>query len=173
MQPWEQTPEDVFEERADDPGIALCPSCLNETRPNAHFCHTCVCPLTWYAGTGPLEQVWAWPWIVWRAGRTKWPRSLHAWGATLVFLPEFLSVIAVVLFAWLWPEVVDWPGLFTAAREGEGEWWDMAMLAGGLLLGLLQFILTLALAMRAWVNWLDRKDLDPWGEEPSDAGAGM
>ena len=99
MQPWEQTPEDVFEERADDPGVALCPSCLNPTRWAANFCHTCVCPLTWYAGTGPLERVWAWPWIIWRAGRTKWPRKVHPWGVTIVLIGTPLSALAALVIA--------------------------------------------------------------------------
>ena len=77
--PGSTPPSDVYVE-GDEPGIALCPACLAETRPHAHFCHVCLAPLTWYAGTGPLERVWAEAWVLARTFTTPTPR----WPFTLV-----------------------------------------------------------------------------------------
>lgn len=159
MQPWEAFLPDVFEERADDPGVALCPTCLNPTRHNANFCHTCMCPLTWYAGTGPLERVWAWPWILWRTGRTPWPRPIHKWGTTLVLLGNALGLIFMIVYA--------------ALSGGEGPWRMPGLAAGwGVLAALIYIsmlvvlgVAALLLIVRAWVNWLDRRDIDPWADD--------
>ena len=161
MQPWEAVPPDVFEERADDPGVALCPSCLNPTRWGANFCHTCTCPLTWYAGTGPLERVYAWPWIMAKAMTTPWPRRIHPWGVTL-FL-GFEVVIWLILFvadelsdggAFLWPEL-------SAAGP------EFAVLATVLIVTLapLYWIICTIYVVRAWINYLDRRDVDPWAQD--------
>lgn len=61
----------------DGADIALCPSCLNETRFGAHFCHVCVTPLTFYAATGPLEAAWAYPIMLGKVLTTSRPTWLH------------------------------------------------------------------------------------------------
>jgi hypothetical protein len=160
LQPWEKIPEDVFEERADDPGVALCPSCLEPTRPNAHFCHTCLCPLTWYAGTGPLERVWAWPWIVWRAGRTPWPRPIHAWGATLALLGYALAPLVLVV-----QSVAQ--GGWVLSTGADPPWSVLAMLIYGVMLAILTAS-GLILIVRAWVNQ-ERMRVDPWADDVDEA----
>ena len=160
VQPWETPPADVFEERADDPGVALCPSCLEPTRWNANFCHTCLCPLTWYAGTAWFERVWAWPWIMWRAGRTPWPRPIHAWGTTIVLLGYALAPLAAIVMA--------------IAEEGAGPWTGMdspwSALAALIHVGTLAALGAsgLILIASAWVN-RERLHMDPWPDEPDEA----
>jgi len=159
FQPWETVPEDLFEERADDPGHALCPSCLEPTRWNANFCHTCLCPLTWYAGTGPLERVFAWPWIMGRAATTRWPRRIHPWGVTVhMGLPVLFAPLVGFLFfdddrvyGWSCPEFA--PGFAALA----------SLLA--IAVAVLSVLLYVLFTIRAWVNYLDRRHVDPWADE--------
>ena len=141
-----------------DEDIPLCPSCLHPTRPGAHFCHTCLAPLTFYAGVGHVqyagawveagfgtyESIWAWPWILWRASRTPWPRKLHVWAAWLLLLP------------WAATPFV-WPGVLFGENDGDG--WVIASIA------LIWLPIYATLLWRTTANYLRRRDVVPWPEE--------
>jgi hypothetical protein len=135
---WDVPLQDVLVEVEGEPSQPLCPHCLAETRPAAHFCHVCLCPLTFYAGTAPLERIWAWTWIVGRAGRTSCPRRLHAWGATLVLLPP-VAELAVLVASRTAASGTVVPGPWEGLEGG-----------AGLLVSLLLATLGSVLVVRAW-----------------------
>ncbi len=44
--------------------VLHCPHCLAVVHPHSHFCQECGMPLTSYSTIGPMEQVWAFGWLV-------------------------------------------------------------------------------------------------------------
>jgi hypothetical protein len=81
------------------PRQALCTHCLHPTREPVHFCPRCSAPQTFFAATGPYEQVFAQMWILGKAAHQP-SRRLHVLGLALVALPLVLEpIIAVVPLA--------------------------------------------------------------------------
>jgi hypothetical protein len=72
-------------QRPDRVATPLCVHCFNDYVEGAHFCPTCGHPNTWFAGTGPYEQIHARAWCIGKAAHHP-SRPAHVWLLTLAGL---------------------------------------------------------------------------------------
>lgn len=79
----------------DDDGIPLCPGCLEPLTTPCHFCSVCATPVTAYAATAPLEQVWALGTFVSRL-LSRRPNKLVITGTALLAFPGCVTLFSVL-----------------------------------------------------------------------------
>ena len=68
---------------------ALCSVCLEANLPGKHFCQKCGAPLSSYATTAPLEQIYSLGWM-YRRALSQPPRLIVVLGIWLILGPTFL-----------------------------------------------------------------------------------
>ncbi|HWB58916.1 MAG TPA: zinc ribbon domain-containing protein [Chthoniobacteraceae bacterium] len=80
-----------------DPGEKqLCAKCLEPNDPNANFCVKCGVPLSSYAATGPLEQVFA-QGDLYRSAANRPVKFIVFLGVWLLFMPAGMAGAWVVI----------------------------------------------------------------------------
>ncbi len=115
----------------------LCCNCLVPYIEGAHFCPTCACPLTWFAGTGSYEGVYAKAWILGKAANHP-TRPLHLW---LLVAPAAATVALLLVTLW-------WISLESQSGSAPGLVGLVHMIPTVLLAAL-----QVAFALRAWSRW--------------------
>lgn len=95
----DRAPSGEEEAEGDQP---ICPNCLDPYPEGVHFCATCAAPLTFFAGTGGYESIYARTWIIGKAAHQP-QRRLHVVGLLFWGLPY----LAVTLFLLLSPHTYD------------------------------------------------------------------
>ncbi len=70
-------------------GNALCTACLEANPPSEHFCRKCGAPLSSYATTAPLEQIYSLGWM-YRRSLSQPTRPIVLTGIWLILGPTFL-----------------------------------------------------------------------------------
>ena len=76
--------------RDDDAGVAVCPKCIGELPPGAHFCPRCRGPVTSFANTGGYESALAEGWSLGESVVTQRPSLVTLIGMWLALLPSCL-----------------------------------------------------------------------------------
>lgn len=118
------TPEIGTNLQDDGDGLAVCPKCIAELPPGAHFCPRCRGPVTAFANTGGYESALAEGWSMGESVVASRPSLVTLIGLWLAFLPSVL-VGPVLLFA---PPTLDstWAtalvNAFTLATSGLFGW---------------------------------------------------
>ena len=116
--------------------VALCPNCFQPTFPGLTFCHTCMAPVSAFAGWGPFERIWATAWIAWKA---TWCVGVQRWHAVTAWVFFWLSILFEGAWIYVWFAKDPDTGFLTL--EGGRRWFEYVALTGGLLIFVLQLVL--------------------------------
>ncbi len=88
---------------------ALCSACLEGNPPGEHFCRKCGAPLSSYATTAPLEQIYSLGWM-YRRALSQPTRPIVLLGIWLIIGPIFLWAVRHIV----WPDGRFWPNAIIA-----------------------------------------------------------
>ncbi len=91
-----------------DQPILHCPHCYSEVHWLSHFCAACGMPVTSHATIGPLEQVWAFGWLINRLLERR-PSAMTVLGTWLISFPFLIPAIPILVLLPLLTPVEDLP----------------------------------------------------------------
>jgi ribosomal protein L40E len=90
----------------------LCPHCLAENDPKAHFCYKCGTPMSYHATVDPIASIWA-RGDTWRKAVSRPTRPITLVGMWLLFGVSSLLLLHAMFFAGSLEGIVSLEGFIT------------------------------------------------------------